>query len=171
MTLCKNELSQNELACLLSHVSLWQKAIDEKIPAIAIFEDDIHLSQDAELFLKDSNWLSHDIVKIEKVYSKVFLDLNKSNIDKELKSEEELLYGVKEKENEEEKNDISENILNKKNKEIKNKYDKLSEREKILISDLLKKDDEEKKTILTDIEKEEETEKEKENEIKKIIKI
>ena len=80
-----------------------------------------------------------------------------------------MLYGVKE--NEEEKNDISENILNKKNKEIKNKYDKLSEREKILISDLLKKDDEEKKTILTDIEKEEETEKEKENEIKKIIKI
>jgi DNA-directed RNA polymerase II subunit RPB2 len=85
-----------------------------------------------------------------------YVDLNKSNIDKEL-------------ENEEEKNDISENILNKKNKEIKNKYDKLSEREKILISDLLKKDDEEKKTILTDIEKEEETE--KENEIKKIIKI
>ena len=80
LTLCQSDLSQNELACLLSHVSLWQKAIDEKIPAIAIFEDDIHLSQDAELFLKDSNWLSHDIVKIEKVYSKVFLDLNKTKV-------------------------------------------------------------------------------------------
>ena len=80
MTLCKNDLSQNELACLLSHVSLWQKAIDEKIPAIAIFEDDIHLSQDAELFLKDSNWLSHDIVKTEKAYDKVFLDLDRTKV-------------------------------------------------------------------------------------------
>ena len=80
LTLCKNKLSQNELACLLSHVSLWQKAIDEKIPAIAIFEDDIHLSQDAELFLKDSNWLSHDIVKTEKAYDKVFLDLRKAHL-------------------------------------------------------------------------------------------
>ena len=80
LTLCKNDLSQNELACLLSHVSLWQKAIDEKIPAIAIFEDDIHLSQDAELFLKDSNWLSHDIVKTEKAYDKVFLDLDRTKV-------------------------------------------------------------------------------------------
>lgn len=80
LTLCKNELSQNELACLLSHVSLWQKAIDEKIPAIAIFEDDIHLGQDAELFLKDSNWLSHDIVKTEKAYDKVFLDLDRTKL-------------------------------------------------------------------------------------------
>jgi len=80
LTLCQSDLSQNELACLLSHVSLWQKAIDEKIPAIAIFEDDIHLSQDAELFLKDSNWLSHDIVKTEKAYAKVVLDLDKTKV-------------------------------------------------------------------------------------------
>ncbi|MDI1224402.1 MULTISPECIES: glycosyltransferase family 25 protein [Acinetobacter] len=80
LTLCQSDLSQNELACLLSHVSLWQKAIDEKIPAIAIFEDDIHLGQDAELFLKDSNWLSYDIVKTEKAYAKVVLDLDKTKV-------------------------------------------------------------------------------------------
>ncbi|NUG81734.1 glycosyltransferase family 25 protein, partial [Acinetobacter bereziniae] len=59
----QNNLSQNELACLYSHISLWKKAVDEKMQAIAIFEDDIYLSAGAELFLKDSNWLTVDIVK------------------------------------------------------------------------------------------------------------
>jgi len=80
LKICPSHLSQNELACLLSHVSLWHKVVDEKIPAIAIFEDDVHLSQDAELFLKDSNWLNYDIVKIEKSYDKVMLDLDKTQV-------------------------------------------------------------------------------------------
>ncbi len=80
LKLCQSNVSRNELACLLSHVSLWQKVIDEKIPAIAIFEDDIHLSEDAELFLKDSSWLCHDIVKLEKSYNKVVLDLEKTRV-------------------------------------------------------------------------------------------
>ncbi|MCH7314658.1 glycosyltransferase family 25 protein [Acinetobacter sp. ANC 3882] len=79
-TLRQSDLSRNELACLLSHVSLWHKAVDEKIPAIAIFEDDIHLSDDAELFLKGSDWLNFDIVKIEKSYTSVIMDLDKTQI-------------------------------------------------------------------------------------------
>ncbi|USA53214.1 glycosyltransferase family 25 protein [Acinetobacter sp. C32I] len=80
LSLRQGDLSRNELACLLSHVSLWQKAVDEKIPAIAIFEDDIHLGDDAELFLTQSDWLGVDIVKVEKSYSSVILDLEKKQL-------------------------------------------------------------------------------------------
>lgn len=76
----QNNLSQNELACLYSHISLWQKAVDEKMQAIAIFEDDIYLSAGAELFLKDSNWLTVDIVKVEKSYSHVILKLEELHV-------------------------------------------------------------------------------------------
>lgn len=80
LPLRQGDLSRNELACLLSHVSLWQKAVDEKMPAIAIFEDDVHLGDDAELFLKQSDWLNVDIVKVEKSYTSVILDLDKTQI-------------------------------------------------------------------------------------------
>ncbi|TNL53972.1 glycosyltransferase family 25 protein [Acinetobacter bereziniae] len=78
----QNNLSKNELACLYSHISLWKKAVDEKMQAIAIFEDDIYLSAGAELFLKDSNWLTVDIVKVEKSYNHVILDLEKIRVFK-----------------------------------------------------------------------------------------
>lgn len=71
----RTDLSRNELACLLSHVSLWKKVVDKKIPAIAIFEDDIYLGENAELLLKDLSWLSVDIVKIEKISNTAILDL------------------------------------------------------------------------------------------------
>ncbi|MBC9229430.1 glycosyltransferase family 25 protein [bacterium SPL81] len=79
-TIRQGDLSRNELACLMSHVSLWQKAVDEKIPAIAIFEDDVHLSHDAQLFLRDSSWLQFDIIKLEKSYKSVILDLEEFQV-------------------------------------------------------------------------------------------
>ncbi|WP_436863251.1 glycosyltransferase family 25 protein [Acinetobacter haemolyticus] len=79
-TIRQGDLTQNEVACLMSHVSLWQKVVDEKISAIAIFEDDVHLSHNAELFLKDSSWLQFDIIKLEKSYKSVILDLAKFQV-------------------------------------------------------------------------------------------
>lgn len=79
-TIRQGDLSRNELACLMSHISLWQKAVDEKIPAIAIFEDDVHLSHDAQLFLRDSSWLKFDIIKLEKSYKSVILDLEEFRV-------------------------------------------------------------------------------------------
>ena len=32
-------LSQGELACLMSHVSLWKKVVDKNLPYIVIFEE------------------------------------------------------------------------------------------------------------------------------------
>ena len=53
--LCTNfessNLSGGELACMMSHVSIWQKMIDESIPYLAIFEDDVYLGEDAEYLL------------------------------------------------------------------------------------------------------------------------
>lgn len=68
-------LSNNELACLLSHICLWKKAIDENIDYIAIFEDDIYLSKNAHLFLNNNDWIKNDwgFIKIEKTIEKALL--------------------------------------------------------------------------------------------------
>lgn len=62
------DLSKNELSCLASHVSLWQKMLDDDLDYIGIFEDDIYLSHDAHLFLTNSDWIQSDwnLIKIEK---------------------------------------------------------------------------------------------------------
>jgi glycosyl transferase, family 25 len=38
-------LTSGELACFMSHVSIWQKMVDEQIPHLAIFEDDVYLGK------------------------------------------------------------------------------------------------------------------------------
>lgn len=69
------DLSNNELSCLCSHLALWRKAIDENLDYIAIFEDDIYLSRDAQLFLSNTDWIPSncDFIKLEKVAKSVVL--------------------------------------------------------------------------------------------------
>lgn len=61
-------LSQSEVSCLLSHVAVLQKIVDECIPYAAIFEDDIHLGKGASKFLCDDNWIpaSMGLIKLER---------------------------------------------------------------------------------------------------------
>jgi glycosyl transferase family 25 len=61
------ELTAGEISCLLSHLSLWKKAIDENLDYIAIFEDDIYLGDRANEFLTDRNWVKNceNIIKLE----------------------------------------------------------------------------------------------------------
>ena len=61
-------LTKGELACLFSHVSLWQKAIDENLDYIAIFEDDVYLGENADYFLNDDGWIPEEceVIKLEK---------------------------------------------------------------------------------------------------------
>ena len=68
-------ISGGEVACFMSHVALWRKMIDENIQYLAIFEDDVILSDDANEFLSSSSWIKHnwDIVKIEKFNKKAIL--------------------------------------------------------------------------------------------------
>lgn len=51
------KLSWTEKACLMSHALLWQKCINENIPHMGIFEDDVVLGKNAHLFLQNSNWI------------------------------------------------------------------------------------------------------------------
>lgn len=68
-------LAKGEKGCFLSHVSLWQKMLDEYIEWLAIFEDDVHLGEDAHLFLNHVDWLNSEIglLKIEHFYPKLNL--------------------------------------------------------------------------------------------------
>lgn len=68
-------LSQSELACLISHIELWKKIVNEKIPYTAIFEDDIFLGENAKKIFNQNDWLESDwdIIKVEYFYEKVVL--------------------------------------------------------------------------------------------------
>jgi glycosyl transferase family 25 len=78
-----SNLTGGELACMMSHVSIWQKMIDESIPYLAIFEDDIYLGEDAEYLLNSSDWIKTEwnIIKIEAFTKKVFLSPDTVSID------------------------------------------------------------------------------------------
>lgn len=66
------ELSPVEISCFLSHYQLWKYMIEEDLPFIGIFEDDIYLGEDAGLFLNSTDWVSPDIhvLKLEKGWQK-----------------------------------------------------------------------------------------------------
>ncbi len=69
----KTDLHQLEVACLLSHVALWKKATDDQLDYICIFEDDIHLGEQAHTFLMDSSWIPMQcgLIKMEVRYKKI----------------------------------------------------------------------------------------------------
>lgn len=77
-------LTENELACLISHVSLWDKIVTDKIPYMAIFEDDVYLGDDASHYLNQTQWINPDwhIIKLEAFSNNVFLDKKSHALDK-----------------------------------------------------------------------------------------
>lgn len=68
-------LTPGELACMMSHVAIWEKAVDNHIPYITIFEDDVYLGEDAEKLLNSTDWIQPDwhIIKIEAFAKKAYL--------------------------------------------------------------------------------------------------
>lgn len=71
-------LSGVEKACFMSHAVLWKQALDEGLPYIAVFEDDVLLGKDAEKFLAEDAWLkerfdpdSAFIVRLETMFMHV----------------------------------------------------------------------------------------------------
>lgn len=61
------DLTAGEIACFLSHISLWQKMLDDGLDYIAIFEDDVYLGENIASFLSQDNWIPKDthIIKLE----------------------------------------------------------------------------------------------------------
>ena len=75
-------LTGGELACFMSHVSIWQKMVDEQIPHLAIFEDDVYLGNAADELLNNAGWINPnwDIIKTEAFADQVFLGKTHSEI-------------------------------------------------------------------------------------------
>ncbi len=82
LDLNRSPLTPTELACMMSHIAVWKKAINESIPYVTIFEDDIYLGVDAKSLLSDAEWVqpSWNIIKIESFYEKVFLSSKTHNV-------------------------------------------------------------------------------------------
>ena len=70
-------LTKGEIGCLLSHLTLWKKIIDNNLPYMAIFEDDIYLGSQAQLFLKDNSWIPEnvEVIKLEAFSDSVQVEL------------------------------------------------------------------------------------------------
>lgn len=68
----QSELVDREISCFLSHYVLWQKIVENNIKFAGIFEDDIFLGENAEIFLTNSDWIDSDIdiIKLEKGWQK-----------------------------------------------------------------------------------------------------
>lgn len=77
-------LTENEFACFMSHVCLWKQMVDEKIPYMAIFEDDVYLGDKAGCFLNNRDWLNPEwhIIKLESFSTHVFLDKKNYTLSK-----------------------------------------------------------------------------------------
>lgn len=75
-------LTPGELACMMSHVAIWKKTIDENIPYVTVFEDDVYLGEDAHYLLNQTNWIQPEwnIIKIETVLKKTISAQRSYNI-------------------------------------------------------------------------------------------
>lgn len=75
LTVNSQNLTSGELACLISHISIWKKIVEEKIAHTAIFEDDIYLGEEAQFLLNNDGWIEPEwnIIKIEFFYKRVGL--------------------------------------------------------------------------------------------------
>lgn len=75
-------LTKGELACFFSHLCLWQKAVDDNLDYLAVFEDDVYLGENTHLFLRDGDWIPNDceLIKIEHYLDKLMLGKSISGI-------------------------------------------------------------------------------------------
>ncbi|MGP4788452.1 glycosyltransferase family 25 protein [Psychrobacter sp. 1Y11] len=68
IAIINTQLGKNEIACFLSHASIWQFAVDNNYPYVCIFEDDVYLGEDSEFYLNNIlQWKPDDahILKLE----------------------------------------------------------------------------------------------------------
>lgn len=68
-------MGPNEIACFLSHRTVWERIVETGDPWAFIAEDDIHIADIGASFLADSSWIpgDADLVKAETVKQRVWL--------------------------------------------------------------------------------------------------
>jgi glycosyl transferase, family 25 len=69
-------LRPGETACFLSHRKCWVAVLEMHLPHAAIFEDDLHIGDEAASLLNDGSWIpvDSDVVKLETRLSPVRVD-------------------------------------------------------------------------------------------------
>lgn len=69
-------MSEGEVACYLSHYSLWEQLIEYNLPYLTVFEDDIYFSENADDLLNSFDWqpTDFDVIKIETMYGRVMVN-------------------------------------------------------------------------------------------------
>lgn len=75
LNITHSQLTKGEYACLFSHFYLWQQMIDNNQTYIGIFEDDVHLGENADKFLKTADWLNSEckLIKLEHFFPQLIL--------------------------------------------------------------------------------------------------
>ena len=75
LTLENEAITQSELGCFMSHVSLWQMMIDNDLPYLIIFEDDIIFGKSISNVVRSAEklLLNADYVRLETMKEKVLL--------------------------------------------------------------------------------------------------
>ena len=69
-----SELSDGEVACILSHRLAWQMLVDSTDSHLMIFEDDVHLSSNVSQLLKNTQPITDcDLIKLETIFVPVSL--------------------------------------------------------------------------------------------------
>lgn len=70
------KISTGEVACYLSHYCLWQRVVEQNMPYLMIFEDDIYFSKSAKVLLKQLDWLPNNfnVNKLETMYQRVMIN-------------------------------------------------------------------------------------------------
>ena len=76
-------LMQTEIACALSHISLWQKLLDDnKYDFYLIFEDDVYFNKELNFFVNNQDLNSYDLIRLcgNKIrYHKKIKDVSKDS--------------------------------------------------------------------------------------------
>lgn len=75
LDLSSANLTAGEIACMMSHVAIWEKMVSKDLAYATIFEDDIYLGEDAAVLLNNTDWIKPDwhIIKIEAFTKKTYL--------------------------------------------------------------------------------------------------
>ncbi|MBD8554955.1 glycosyltransferase family 25 protein [Rhizobium sp. CFBP 8762] len=78
----KPRLSKSEVACYLSHISAWKTLLASSEAAVAVFEDDIHLSPATKSVLSNSDRFARDadLIKLETVSTRLILGRERVDI-------------------------------------------------------------------------------------------
>ena len=75
-------LTSGELACMMSHIAVWKKAINKNLSYVTIFEDDVYLGKDANHLLNSTEWInpSWNVIKIEAFSKKALLSTTQYDV-------------------------------------------------------------------------------------------